>query len=199
MGSIDNDVSDIPGSFGSAKGLPAGIVYTSGTTGIPKGAVLTNGNLTSSVVQNSYADFGWVKNDRFLGIMPPLIAYGLTCVIVIPLCLGMEVFIIPKFEHEEFANYILKHRPQHVMGVPSYVVRLVNSKELDGETLDFLKTLVVGGDKMGPKEEEAANEFLRSHHASCRVTKGYGLTETSSAAVLRDAMSVIKPGMLAFR
>ena len=75
--------------------LPAGIVYTSGTTGIPKGAVLSNGNLLAQALQCQCSDIGWDRNDRLLGIMPPFIAYGLVCGIVVPLYMGMCVTIIP--------------------------------------------------------------------------------------------------------
>ena len=163
--------------------LPAGIIYTSGTTGVPKGAVLTNKNLLAMVYQNICADMGWGKNDRFLGIMPPFIAYGLVCGFSLPLCLGMRVTIIPKFEAEKFDAYILKHRPHHIMGVPSYVERLMYSEIIQKTDLSFLKTVIVGGDKMNPETEVIVNDFLKAHNSSCRVIKGYGLTEMSSNAV----------------
>lgn len=163
--------------------LPAGIIYTSGTTGVPKGAILTNKNLLSMVYQNICADMGWAKNDRFLGIMPPFIAYGLVCGFSLPLCLGMRVTIIPKFEAEKFDAYILKHRPHHIMGVPSYVERLMYSDKIQRADLSFLKTVIVGGDKMNPETEVIVNDFLKAHNSSCHVIKGYGLTEMSSNAV----------------
>lgn len=163
--------------------LPTGIIYTSGTTGVPKGAILTNKNLLSMVCQNICADMGWGKNDRFLGIMPPFIAYGLVCGFSLPLCLGMRVTIIPKFEPEQFDSYILKHRPHHIMGVPSYIEWLMYSEKIQKTDLSFLKTVIVGGDKMNPEAEAAVNTFLKAHNSSCRVIKGYGLTEMSSNAV----------------
>lgn len=163
--------------------LPAGIIYTSGTTGIPKGAVLTNKNLLAMVFQNICADMGWEKNDRFLGIMPPFIAYGLVCGFSLPLCLGMRITIIPKFEAEKFDTYILKHKPHHIMGVPSYIEQLMYSNKLRKTELGFLKTVIVGGDKMNPETETKVNNYLKAHNSNCRVIKGYGLTEMSSNAV----------------
>ncbi|MBO2516694.1 MAG: hypothetical protein CW338_05355, partial [Clostridiales bacterium] len=163
--------------------LPAGIVYTSGTTGVPKGAVISNKNLIAMIMQNICADMGWAKNDRFLGIMPPFIAYGLVCGFALPLCLGMRVTIIPKFEVEKFDSYIMKHRPHHIMGVPSYIERLTRSKKLNNADLNFLKTVIVGGDKINPETEIAVNQYLKAHNSKCRVIKGYGMTEMSSNAV----------------
>ena len=89
--------------------LPAGIVYTSGTTGNPKGSIMNNKNILSMVYQNHSANMGWEKNDVFLGIMPPFIAYGLVCGFSLPICNGMQIDIIPKFEADKFDSYILKH------------------------------------------------------------------------------------------
>lgn len=174
--------------------LPTGIIYTSGTTGVPKGAILTNKNLLSMVYQNICADMGWAKNDRFLGIMPPFIAYGLVCGFSLPLCLGMRVTIIPKFESEKFDSYILKHRPHHIMGVPSYIERLMYSEKIQKMDLGFLKTVIVGGDKMNPEAETKVNDFLIAHNSCCRVIKGYGLTEMSSNAVFPRCDSCNKIG-----
>lgn len=173
---------------------PAGIVYTSGTTGVPKGAILSNKNLLSMVYQNICADMGWKKRDRFLGIMPPFIAYGLVCGFTLPLCLGMQVIIIPKFEAEKFDMYILKHRPHHIMGVPSYMERLMYGEKIKKKDLSFLKTVIVGGDKMNPETEGTINDFLKTHNSSCRVIKGYGLTEMSSNAVFPCCIECNKIG-----
>lgn len=177
-----NKIIDLPVERGKCN-LPAGIIYTSGTTGIPKGAVISNKNLIAMVQQNICADMGWEKNDRFLGIMPPFIAYGLVCGFTLPLCLGMRVTIIPKFEVEKFDSYILKHKPHHLMGVPAYIEKLMVSPKMKKSNLCFLKTVIVGGDKLNPETEIAVNDFLKAHNSSCRVVKGYGMTEMSSNAV----------------
>jgi len=163
--------------------LPSGIVYTSGTTGTPKGSVMNNKNFLSMVYQNHAAKMGWNKNDILLGIMPPFIAYGLVCGFTLPLCNGMQIDIIPKFESDKFDEYIIKHRPNHIMGVPSYLDNLTKSKKLKDKDLSFIKTAIVGGDKLVVSSEERINEFLTSHGSKAIVSKGYGMTEMSSNAV----------------
>lgn len=124
--------------------------------------------------QNICADIGWDKNDRFLGIMPPFIAYGLVCRFTLPICLGMCITVIPKFEADKFDDYIVKHKPHHIMGVPSYIEGLLKSTVLQKYDLRFLKTVIVGGDKMNPETEEKVNVFLSEHNSNCKVIKGYG-------------------------
>ena len=163
--------------------LPSGIVYTSGTTGIPKGSVMNNKNFLSMVFQNHAANMGWDKNDIFLGIMPPFIAYGLVCGFALPICNGMQIDIIPKFESSKFDKYILKHKPNHIMGVPSYLDNLTKSERLKNKDLSYIKTAIVGGDKLVVSSEEKINQFLSLHGSNATVSKGYGMTEMSSNAV----------------
>lgn len=163
--------------------LPSGIVYTSGTTGIPKGSVMSNKNFLSMVYQNHAANMGWDKNDVFLGIMPPFIAYGMVCGFALPICNGMQIDIIPKFESDKFDSYIIKHRPNHIMGVPSYLDNLTKSEKLKNKDLSFVKTAIVGGDKLVVSSEEKINKFLKEHGSKATVSKGYGMTEMSSNAV----------------
>ena len=115
--------------------------------------------------------------------MPPFIAYGLVCGFTLPLCNGMQIDIIPKFESDKFDEYIIKHKPNHIMGVPSYLDGLTKSKKLIDKDLSFIKTAIVGGDKLVVSSETRINEFLTSHGSKAIVSKGYGMTEMSSNAV----------------
>ena len=132
---------------------PAGIVLTSGTTGIPKGAVLTNENLNAVALEQRYCT-NMEKNDTFLNIMPPFLAYGLVCGISNVLCNGLEMFIIPKFEKRieedirrqlgknESQNIapldrsnmldtlLVKLKPQHILGVPNFFLNLTQSPKM---------------------------------------------------------------------
>lgn len=162
---------------------PSGVVYTSGTTGEPKGSLMTNKNYLSMVYQNKCANMGWDKNDIILGIMPPFIAYGMVCGFTLPLCNGMQIDIIPKFESEKFDEYILKHKPNHIMGVPSYLDSLTKSEKLKNKDLSFIKTAIVGGDKMVISSEKNVNEFFKAHNSKAKISKGYGMTEMSSNAI----------------
>ena len=172
----------------------AAIVYTSGTTEIPKGAMLSNGNIIGLVLQNKLSNFGWDRYDKFLEIMPPFIAYGLLCGLVIPICIGMHVIIIPKFERDKFASLILKYKPNHIMGVPSMMEDLAQDAIFDNVSLKFLKTMIVGGDKISVASELMINEFLKTHDSDIKLIKGYGMTEMSSNAVFTKNKECNEPG-----
>lgn len=163
---------------------PAGIVYTGGTTGIPKGAMLSNEDLISQAINMKYAfkDENHGKGYRFLNIMPPFIAYGLACGLSSILCMGLKVDIIPKFDPEKFDELIIKNRPEAILGVPSFFEKLMDSKKLDNVDLSFLKVVLVGGDALNTEVEEKINEFLSKHNCNIKITKGYGMTEVSAAA-----------------
>ena len=177
---------------------PAAIVLTSGTTGIPKGAIISNENLNAIALEQGYCT-NMEKNDTFLNIMPPFIAYGLVCGINNVLCNGLEMIIIPKFEKGDkkptvngvtpkidkantFDTLLLKHNPQHVLGVPNFYAKLSESDKADKLDLSFLKCCIAGGDTFHSKKEELINDFLKAHHSEVLINKGYGMTELCSVA-----------------
>ncbi|MCR5355781.1 MAG: acyl--CoA ligase [Lachnospiraceae bacterium] len=172
----------------------AAIVYTSGTTELPKGAILTNKNIIALIIQNKICDYGWEKNDKFLEIMPPFIAYGLVCGIVIPTCIGMHIIIIPKFEQKAFPDLMKKYKPNHIMGVPSMMEDLSKDAKMANADLAYLKTVVVGGDSISIKSEEYINEYLEKHNCKAKIMKGYGMTEMSSSAVFTRNKDCNLPG-----
>ena len=172
------EIPDVP----YVSGTPAAIVYTGGTTGLPKGAVLSNDAINIMVILQKYSNTRMDRGDKFLGFMPPFIAYGLVCGITNPLSLGMQISIIPKFDPEKFDRLIIKHKPNHAIGVPSYWESLANSRRLRNADLSFIKNAITGGDRIDKAAEEKINDFFLSHHCKHRLSKGYGMTEFSSTA-----------------
>lgn len=165
-------------------GKLAGIVYTSGTTGIPKGAGLSNDDLVAQSVNMYHALFlpEHGRHLRFLNIMPPWLAYGLTCAMSSILCMGMQMDIIPMFNYKEFDDLILRHKPEIILGVPTYFEELLSSKKLSGANLSFLQAIIVGGSPLNIGTELRINDFLMSHQSHIHITKGYGMTEMCAVA-----------------
>ena len=162
--------------------LPVAILHTGGTTGTPKGVVLSNESFNTIAYQYKLSGLHLLPGNRVLDIMPPFIAYGVGVGIHMPLTLSMVSVIVPKFDPDKFAKIIKDLKPNHMAGVPSHWGNIMDSKELRDVDLGYLVTPAVGGDGMNLKLEQKANEFLKAHHAPNNIIKGYGITEQCSLA-----------------
>lgn len=174
---IHTDVTDYP----YEKDYPVAVVYTGGTTGIPKGAVLSNDAFNAITYSYNSIDIDVSRNQRYLNIMPPFIAYGISCGLNMPLCHGITTVLIPQFDPEQFADLLQKYKPQHIIGVPSHFEKLMLSKKAQNMDLSFLKSPACGGDSLIPEVEQRINSFLKEHNSKAQVIKGYGMTELGSA------------------
>lgn len=161
---------------------PVTIVHTGGTTGIPKGVVLTNENFNAMALTQEVSGFNLAEKDSFLTFLPPFIAYCLVNAIHDPLYLGFENTLIPKFEYSDFPKLILKHKPNHVLGGPILWDSLIRSELARNADLSFLKSPISGGDAMNIELENRINDFFFSHNCTYHIQQGYGMSEVSAAA-----------------
>lgn len=165
------------------KNKPLVIEHTGGTTGNPKGVILSNENINAVAVQSVMTGIDMRREHNWLDIMPTFIAYGVGMGLHLPLTIGMETILIPQFDADKFDELLLKHKPIHMVGVPSYWGTIINSKKLAKKDLSYIIAPTVGGDSMDLTLEKNANEFLANHNCKYKITKGYGMTEVCGGIV----------------
>ena len=158
------------------------ITYTGGTTGFPKGVMLTNDSMNAVSFNFCHAGIVLEKGQRFLGIMPIFSSYGLVCGIHMPLTLGLELALIPRFYPLKMGEYIKKYKPEHMIATPAFYEILINSEEMKNFDLSFMLTLGSGGDSMNAGLEVKMKEFMASHGIRYPLAQGYGMSEVSAAA-----------------
>ena len=160
----------------------AAITYTGGTTGFPKGVMLTNDSINAVAFNFKHAGIVYNKGERFLGIMPIFSSYGLVCGIHMPLTMGLELALIPKFYPLKMGEYVRRYKPNHMIATPAFYEILIDSEEVKGLDLSFLYTMGSGGDSMNAGLEAKLQAFRESHNIPYPLAQGYGMSEVSAAA-----------------
>lgn len=160
---------------------PSTLVYTSGTTGIPKAAVLSNENFTSIGYSNEYAVHQMKPKDKVIAVMPLSLAYGSTCGMYNPLRTGATLVMRPDFNMNLLGDFIQKKGINHGMLAPTMWENILHSKKYPGGYEKVL-SVTAGGDKIVNALEEELNDYLKDNGCKCKVTKGYGMTELAGAA-----------------
>ena len=159
------------------------IMYSGGTTGKPKGIVLSNLNFNAQALGAKYLVPELFKTDySFMAFLPNFHAFGLGCCIHMPLYFGARTVLIPQFNAKKFKQYILKYKISILVGVPTVFDYLTKIK-FKKDALKNVKYVVSGGDMISMSSKEKINDFLESHGSKAIIENGYGLTEASGGFI----------------
>lgn len=163
---------------------PAVILYSGGTTGDPKGIMLSNLNFNALATQSALMVEQTGKGKSILSILPIFHGFGLGVCIHTPLCCGMKIILIPDFNPKKFVKIIKQKQPNILCGVPSLFESMINSGKLGKSALSCIDVIISGGDYMSESLKNRIDEFLKSNGSKGEVRIGYGLTESSAATCL---------------
>lgn len=177
------------------KDTPAIILHSGGTSGKPKGIVLSNGNFIAATIQAHIAYPDLNTDDSILAIMPIFHGLGLSVSITTAFAVGAKVILIPTFKASEFDKLLTKHNPSVLVGVPTLFEALTTNQRMDKVNLSALKYVIAGGDTLNKARVTKINDFLHAHGANTNMIQGYGLTE-AVAAVAVDLKYASKPGTI---
>lgn len=148
--------------------------YSSGTSGIPKGVMLSHRNIVANLVQSAAGSKMLSDADRVIAVLPFFHIYGMTVILAGALSQGATVVSLPRFELETFLRTVQEHRITYANVVPPIVLALAKQPVVASYDLSSLGTVFSGAAPLG---EELANAC--SGRLGVRVRQGYGLTETS--------------------
>ncbi|WP_445150344.1 long-chain-fatty-acid--CoA ligase [Baekduia sp. Peel2402] len=171
---------------------PAVLFYTSGTTGRPKGAVLTQLNLVMNAFTNAFTANHIVSDDVMFGCLPLFHTFGQTVALNGTFLVGGTLILQERFEPAAALSLMVEHGVTAFLGVPTmYIALLAAAKANDGGPLPRLRLCVSGG---APLPVRVLEEF--NDHFSVTIQEGYGLSETSPTATVNQLEFGVEAGSI---
>lgn len=154
------------------------ILFTSGTSGQPKGVELTHRNLVGNA-QDCVATACITPDHRFLNCLPPFHVFGLTANVIAPVALGASAFCVPRFSPTAVEQAIRDENISIYMAIPSMYAALLRLKSAPDDLMKSIYLLVSGGEPL----PDAVRESFKSRFGM-DILQGYGLSETSPVCTL---------------
>ncbi len=198
---IEVDPASFAGLIGAAEPSPevadragddtAVILYTSGTTGQPKGAELTHASLSTNTEVMKTDLVQLTPDDVIFGGLPLFHSFGQTCTLNTAVASGASLALLPRFDPAQALQIIDGHRATVFAGVPTMFSALLGVPDIASHDVSALRVCVSGGAAM---PVEVLREFERVY--GCKILEGYGLSETSPVASFNHPDAERKPGSI---
>jgi long-chain acyl-CoA synthetase len=164
--------------------------YTGGTTGTPKGAMLTHANLLANAMQCRLWFQGTKEGgERVLAVLPFFHVFAMTSAMNFAITVGAEIIMLPRFELKMLLDTIARKKPTIFPGVPTIYTAINNAKETASYDLSSIRSCISGG---APLPVEVKNSFERL--TGCVLVEGYGLSEASPVVACNPFNGANKPG-----
>jgi long-chain acyl-CoA synthetase len=165
--------------------------YTGGTTGTPKGAMLTHANLTANARQVDALDPRPEAVDRILGVLPLFHVFANTCVLNRTIAHGGEMVLLPRFDSGQLLATIGRTRPTSMIGVPTMYQALLDHPRIGTTDFSCFRACISGG---APMPLGLKDRFEDATGA--RLVEGYGLTESSGVVSTNPYEGLNKAGTI---
>ena len=157
-----------------AKDIAASL-YSGGTTGLPKGVLLTHRNMVANLARAGPA-FGVTSDDVVIAVLPFFHVYGLQVILHQALLAGATVVTMARYDFSHFLDALERYRVTRAYIVPPIALALANDPSVDGRDLSELRHVVSAAAPLGADLVEACERRI-----GCRLSQAYGMTEMSSA------------------
>ncbi len=172
-------------------GIPCAMVYTSGTTGQPKGVMLSSDCMNAVSVQLRESGKDYHHRDTILLFLPPFIGFGIGMLHHL-ICVGLDITLQIELEHEKIMTEYNKLKPDRIVVGPVLLDPfMLHAKGDMSNLVDFSG----GGGATAPEKEREINAFLKSHGARASYAQGYGMTEFASV-VTSNQNHALKEGSI---
>ncbi len=152
------------------------LVYSSGTTGLPKGVMLSHRNIVADLclIKGSVGHYYSSGKDKILGVLPFFHIYGLTGLVHQPLHRGIELVVMPAFDLKKFLEAVQKHKITFIYVAPPVIVRLARDPMVSKYDLSSVRMITSGAAPLTQELVDTVHQKLK-----IKINQAYGLSETS--------------------
>ncbi|SDG75268.1 long-chain-fatty-acid--CoA ligase [Pelagibacterium luteolum] len=166
--------------------------YTGGTTGTPKGAMLSHANIAANMSQiDAWGDGLFYPPSKIVAVLPFFHIFAMTVCMNVPLCSGAQVVMLPRFEMKPFLALMKRTRPNVLPAVPTLLHALATKSTATAELLAPIEVAISGGAGLPNETREAF-----SKKSKAILAEGYGLTEASPVVTCAALRVPSKPGSI---